>query len=130
MSFRQAKPIYFLPEDKLPQGFQYPNAYRKLVTSGPPYCIGATNEDWCFIDREEVSAFLDYARQLSANRPLVPFMRRNGEDGVACFDGLCTDGNPRIYVFNYCVDVGCGGGKLAFEEWMALIPPPDEDDPE
>lgn len=124
---RQVQPVYHLPEDKLPHGFRYPAAYEALVAS-KPWCIGAVNEDWCFIDREEVDAFLEYARQLSPGRPLVPFMRRNGEDGVACFDGLSTDGDPKVYVFTYCVDVGVGGGSLSFEKWLALIPPPDPED--
>lgn len=127
MHVRKAQPAYFLTEDKLPAGFQYPEAYRSLVAS-KPFCIGATNEDWCFIDCVDVDVFLGYAHQISPDRPLVPFMRRNGDDGVACFDGLSTDGNPRIYQFNYCVNIGYGGGRLTFEEWLALFPPADEEE--
>ncbi|HEY8356715.1 MAG TPA: hypothetical protein VIL30_04560 [Ramlibacter sp.] len=127
MNTHRSDPIYFLAPEELPPGFQYPESYRALAATNA-YCIGPVNEDWCFIDRQEMGNFRDYARKLSPGRPLIPFMRRNGEDGVACFDGSCTNGNPTVYQFNYCVEVGCGGGVLSFDQWLALIPPEEEGD--
>lgn len=127
MHIRKSRPIYFLPSSLLPEGFQYPESYRAFVATSPR-CVGELNEDWCILDEEDVAAFLDYARKIAPDRPLVPFMRRNGEDGVACFDGISRDGEPKIYVFNYCVNVGYGGGTLAFSEWLATIPTENGDD--
>jgi hypothetical protein len=127
MTSRRAQPMYFMPAAKLPHGFKYPEAYR-LFVADRPICVGPTNEDWCFIDEVDVDAFFAYARRIVPHLPLVPFMRRNGEDGVACFDGTCGDGNPKVYEFNYCVAIGFRGGQLTFTEWLALIPPKEEDD--
>jgi hypothetical protein len=127
MHIRKARHIYFLPPNLLPPGFQYPESYRTFVATSPS-CIGASNEDWCILDEEDVEPFLDYARKIAPDRPLVPFMRRNGEDGVACFDGASKGVEPTVYVFNYSVDVGYGGGNLLFADWLATIPPYDEDE--
>jgi hypothetical protein len=127
MKHRRYEPLYFLPVHLLPEGFQYPESYRAFAATGK-WCVGPTNDDWCVIDEDDAIAFLDYARRLVPSRRLVPFMRRNGEDGVACFDGEASDEEPKIWGFNYSVDVGYVSGTRTFTEWLAQIPPEDEDE--
>ena len=55
-------------------------------------------------------------------------MRRNGEDDVACFDGASPSDDPKVHVFNYCVDVGCGPTHKTFSEWLAEIPPSEDEE--
>ena len=118
--------IYFLPPELLPPGFAYPESYRRYVKSHP-VCVGAVNQDWCFLDEIEIERFVAYAKKI-ATRSVVPFMRRNGEDGVACFDGEPSGEEPRVYQFNYCESIGFGGGRFTFDEWLASIPVEEDGD--
>lgn len=118
---------YFLPDELLPANFRYPASYVDFSRQGTPL-VGPVNEDWCVLHEDEVEAMLSYARKLSPQRKLVPFMRRNGEDGVACFDAAEPTDDPEVFVFNYCVDVGCEPTHRTFSEWLAQIPPRDDED--
>lgn len=122
MKTRRHRPVFFLPEHLLPEGFRYPESYRLFAATGK-WLVGPVNEDWVVLDAEDVGAFLDYARAVVPHRRLVPFMRRNGEDGVVCFDGESADDEPRIWAFNYCVDIGFQSSSLTFSEWLSRIPP-------
>jgi len=127
MKLKPYRPVYFLPEPLLPEGFRYPDSYCAFAAAGKP-STGPVNEDWCVLDEDEIEGFLNYARKIVPQRRLVPFMRRNGEDGVACFDGESKDTEPRVWGFTYCVDIGWASGNLTFSEWLAHIPPEDEDE--
>lgn len=125
MISRPYRPAYFLPQEMLPTGFRYPDSYKAFSEQRTPL-VGPVNEDWCVLSEGEVETMLNYARKLSPQRQLVPFMRRNGEDGVACFDGATPSDDPKVYVFNYSVDVGCGPTHKTFSEWLAEIPPNED----
>ena len=123
------RPAYFLANEQLPADFRYPESYKEFSRKGTPM-VGAVNEDWCVLDEDEVEveAMLSYARKLSPQKRLIPFMRRNGEDGVACFDATAQTDDPKVFVFNFSVDVGCNPTNKTFGEWLAQIPPDEEDD--
>jgi hypothetical protein len=127
MKTHRYDPVYFLSRELLPRGFEYPESYRKFAALGQPR-VGAINEDWIVLDRECIERFVAHVRDIAPALPLVPFMRRNGEDGIACFGPSSSGLSDRIYVVRYSDRKGCGGGTLSFEDWLALIPRPDPED--
>lgn len=127
MISRPYRPAYFLPAEMLPTSFRYPDSYKTFSEQRTPQ-VGPVNEDWCVLSEGEVDSMLAHARELSPHRQLVPFMRRNGEDGVACFDGATASNDPKVYVFNYSADVGCGPTHKTFSEWLAEIPASEDEE--
>lgn len=78
-----------IPQAELPDGFQYPNDYlrvieMKLVTLGP----------WWFFTGEPLVDRLRGLRDRFPGEPLVPFARREDNDDVACWEvesgGVCV----------------------------------------
>lgn len=127
MSTLQSRPFHFLPEAELPVGFKYPTAYLEFVEREPDAVIGPINEDWCFIDHTQIDNFRQYVKRVS-RRPLVPFMRRNGDDGVACFLAEEPTGEPSVWIACVFQDVGVWPTSMSFTEWLKSIPPRDEGD--
>ena len=127
MSASLSKPFHFLPESDLPDGFKYPSSYIEFVRQEPDAIVGPVNEDWCFIDSTQIENFRKYVRKVS-RRPLVPFMRRNGDDGVACFLAESPHIEPNVWIAYVFQDVGVWPTSKTFSEWVSSIPPRDEDD--
>jgi hypothetical protein len=127
MTSYRSDPVHFLPADKLPKGFEYPASYRAFVAANPDCVLGPVNEDWCFIDSRMIEDFIQYIRNAAPGIPLVPFMRRNGDDGVVCFFANPPE-EPKVWGVNCFQDVGYVAGTRTFSEWLASIPVCDEDD--
>ena len=119
-------PAYYLPERLLPPGFVYPDDYRTFAESGV-HRVGDRNYGWTVLDSECLDNFVGYARKISPNLPLVPFMRVYGHDNIACFDGSIVGGDPKIYFLNFCGPTRCFSSGQTFSEWIATIPPDDDD---
>jgi len=128
MTVQQSRPSHFLAATELPAGFVYPKAYVDFVSKKPFAVIGPINEDWCFIEQDSIENFRRYVKRAAPNLPLVPFMRRNGDDGVACLLSQGIDAEPTVYIANVFQDIGAWGTSQSFAAWLLESPPRDADD--
>ncbi|WP_324895526.1 hypothetical protein [Dyella sp.] len=120
-------PAYFLPQHLLPPGFTYPQSYREFAESGVSH-VGDRNYGWTILDTVNVESYVGYARRVSPNIALVPFMRIYGHDNLACFDASRFDQESRVYFVKFCEPVRLDGGDETFAEFLASIPADDEPD--
>ena len=94
MKIQAYKPQYVADAKMLPPGFRYPATYLAFVADNPS---GVGGNDWCFLSQEKFQLYSDYVRKVTPTRTLVPFMRRNGDDGVACFDASRQTDDPTVF---------------------------------
>jgi hypothetical protein len=67
--------------DDLPDGFEYPRAFVKVVE------LGLTNlEPWLILEGSLLRMRFDGLRKRYASRTLIPFAMRRDNDDVACWD--------------------------------------------
>jgi hypothetical protein len=105
-------PIYSL--DDLPPGFRYP----QFFVDNLPLLEAKNLYPWVFIKFDSDVGRLLLTVSKEAERPLVPFASLETGDGdVACFDGRCTDGTPRI-VMLILDGSGRAYGFDSFEHWL------------
>jgi hypothetical protein len=70
-----------LATDELPDGFQYPGAFLRLVGRGLLYF-----EPWFVLQGEQLRQRFRGLKDRYPDRILVPFARREDRDDVACWD--------------------------------------------
>lgn len=128
MNHRRSVSAYFVDPRLLPRGFKYPASYVVFARSSPPILIGPVNEDWCVLDATEIEQYFHYVREAFPSQNLVPFMRRNGDDGVACFDWSVPSDDPQVVYCQVFQNLGCWPENATFSEWLVRIPPRDPED--
>jgi hypothetical protein len=70
-----------LSGDDLPQGFEYPHEFLRVVELGLTHL-----EPWWVIDGKMLRDRFTGLQRRYPNRRLVPFARRQDNDDVACWD--------------------------------------------
>lgn len=128
MATEKFDPLYFAPTSLLPKGFKYPSAFLAYVDSNPPSVIGPANEDFCGFLEGEIERYFEYLQSALPGRRLVPFMRRNGDDGVVCFDADDHGDDPMVWYCNVFQGLGAWPLNVGFAGWLATIPPADRDE--
>jgi hypothetical protein len=134
MDRRPHQPLPFLPARLLPDGFQYPRAFREFANSRLSASL-LDGDPWTFFDAEFGTIWAEKTQQQNKSLTIVPFAIRQGTNHVACFDGACQDGNPRVILVRY--DSGTEDGGLeayigvafdvpgwfsrGFEGWLDLV---------
>ena len=124
---REYVPGYFAEARLLPNGFKYPASYLAFAASGRSH-VGPVNEDWLVLEESQIEKFFGYVKAASPEKALVPFMRVNGDDGVACFDADSLSEDPLVYVCNVFHNFGCWGSQKTFSEWLSEILADEERD--
>jgi hypothetical protein len=70
-----------LPADELPDGFEYPEEFLRIVERGLLYF-----EPWWVIEGDQLRVRAQGMAERYPDRRLVPFARREDSDDVACFE--------------------------------------------
>jgi hypothetical protein len=116
-----AKPVRIIAQERLPPGFGYPESYKAFAAQAGG-AIGPAHEAWVFLGDDELDDALAHIARIAGERPLVPFMRREGDDVLACFDGCASAGEEaRVFLLRFGSNPGFGGGRRRFAEWLALV---------
>lgn len=92
---------YLFQDMDLPEGFQFPEAYLRVVSHRP---LPELTPWWFYCEFPEHTK--DMFETMNVPRTeehiLIPFARyeNNSDITTACFDGNDASGNPRIYLYN------------------------------
>lgn len=70
-----------LNKDKLPEGFEYPEPFGRVVRLGL-----VDLEPWYILSAAQANDRMDGLKARYPTRALVPFARRGDNDDVACFE--------------------------------------------
>lgn len=89
------KPGYTFPQDRLPAGFRYPQAYLDLVEQ--PERLAESS--WWLIGKNPGFAdfCLEVLQGMGGSKILIPFAKDDESNDLACFDGADLGGSPRVY---------------------------------
>lgn len=85
---------FYLATEVLPEGFRYPDSYRKFSGS-----VLHNIEPWGGFDTMLEHRYV-WINKRYPERTLVPFARRYDNDDVACFDGADTSGDPKVIIIH------------------------------
>lgn len=89
--------IVSLPDNLLPAGFVYPTGFIEFVqTAGAATVLDG--EPWTLLSKRSVARIVANVRQQNPHLVLVPFALRQYTNHVACFEGQCTTGAPKVAV--------------------------------
>lgn len=108
---------FFVSENLLPKGFQYPESYKNIVNGLLPDI-----NPWMFF-----SKYLDFRfkglKERYPNRIIVPFARRGDTDDVACFEAEIPSDNPSVINIHDWADAGYEGRRRCkdFSEWLDIV---------
>lgn len=73
--------IEILDNAELPEGFQYPKDFLRLIE------LGMVNYDvWYFFDKNSIRIRYEGLQKRYPYRNLIPFARRGDNDDIACFE--------------------------------------------
>jgi len=103
---------YIYSEEKLPEGFQYPESFLNEISSNNNLY------PWIFIDVESDVGKLLIAIGMDSGKNLVPFASlENGDGDAACFDGNDKSGNPAVIML-VLDESGRSYSFSNFDEWL------------
>jgi hypothetical protein len=110
---------YLLDPTLLPSGFKYPASFVAFANNEERVKL----EPWWLLSiRKESTLFwLHTLRAQYPERSLIPFAKMEDSDDLACFDGLDTNGDPKVFYVHAYTTPGWEhrGEAGGFDQWLS-----------
>lgn len=109
---------YLFERELLPDTFMYPQSYIEFTSQEN---IPDLEPWWFLCEHEETARFwIEEIAKQYPSRTLIPFAKIEDTDDVACFDGLDTSGNPKVFYVHTFASPGWEdrGAVENFDAWL------------
>ena len=112
---------YLPSRDRLPEGFNLPPAYVDVVRSG--HLPDIEPWWWLCIRKQSYDFWFEKLKEQFPDRILVPFAKMEDSDDLACFDGGCQIGSPKVLYIHAYTTSGWEhrGEESDFDAWLNSI---------